>query len=491
MAMNLTPPATERTIMNFHKFLSRRGQMMKSSFMAASLLSISLVLGVNFATIPQGVAADSDAAAAESNDQGRFVRMGLNKSVVVRLPAEAKDVIVGNPEIVDAVVRTKTTAYLFARKTGQTNIFFFDAAGQQILALDLEVAMDVTGARKLLDRSLPGNRITIDTINNNIVLGGIAHNGLEAKTAVDLASEYAKADGGTGQIVNTMSIAGEDQVMLKVKVVEIQRDVLKQFGVDLSALLDVGKFAFKLASVSPFANGLISENSGYKTAYASGGTKVEGLIRAMEGDGLVRTLAEPNLTALTGQSAKFHAGGELPYRLCTNDSTGTNCTVAFKDYGVQVEFTPTVLSEQRINLKIKTDVSELSSISSGGIPAINRRLSETVLELPSGGSMMIAGLIKESTRQNINGTPGLKQLPVLGSLFRSRDFVANETELVVIVTPVLVRPTDQGKLTTPDKGFAPPSDAKAILFGRLNKVYGSGGDAPQGAYQGNVGFIVE
>ncbi len=477
--------------MIFKQFPSRKGHIMKSGLLAASLFSISLALGMNLATLPAAHAADSDAAATQDYDQGRFVRMGLNKTVVVRLPSDARDVIVGNPDIVDAVVRTKNTAYLFARKTGQTNIFFFGPGGEQILALDLEVAMDVTGVRKLINRTLPGNRITVDTVNSNIVLGGTARNGLEAKTALDLAAEYAKGDGGTGQVLNTMTIAGEDQVMLKVKVVEIQRDVLKQFGIDLSALLDVGKFAFKLASVSPFSNGLLSPNSGYKGVYSSGGTQVEGLLRAMEGDGLVRTLAEPNLTAMTGQTAKFHAGGEFPYQVCSNSGTGNVCTLEFKEFGVQVEFTPTVLSEERINLKIKTDVSELSSLSTGSIPATNRRASETVLELPSGGSMMVAGLIKESTRQNINGTPGLKQLPVLGSLFRSRDFVSNETELVVIVTPILVHPTSQGKMVGPDKGFAPPTDTKGILFGRLNKVYGGGGDAPQGAYNGNVGFIVE
>jgi pilus assembly protein CpaC len=478
-------------IMTRQKFLSRKGHSMTSGFMAASLLSISLALGFNMATAPRTFAADSNAAVAADEDQGRFVRMGLNKSVVVRLPAEARDVIVGNPDIVDAVVRTKTTAYLFARKTGQTNIFFFDAAGQQILALDLEVSMDVTGARKLLNRALPGNRITLDTVNNNIVLGGVARNGLEAKTAVDLATEYAKSEGSSGGVLNTMTVAGEDQVMLKVKVVEIQRDVLKQFGVDLSALLDLGKFAFKMASVNPFANAAVSEFSGNKAVYSNGSTQIEGLLRAMESDGMVRTLAEPNLTAMTGQPAKFHAGGEFPYRVCSNDATSINCSLEFKEFGVQVEFTPTVLSEERINLKIKTDVSELGALSSGTIPTINRRTSETILELPSGGSMMVAGLIKETTKQNLSGTPGLKQLPMLGSLFRSRDFLSNETELVVIVTPVLVRPTDQGKLTAPDKGFAPTSDRNAILFGRLNKIYGGGADAPDGAYHGNVGFIVE
>jgi pilus assembly protein CpaC len=280
--------------------------------------------------------------------------------------------------------------------------------------------------------------------------------------------------------------------MLKVKVVEIQRDVLKQFGVDFSALVDTGKFAFKLASVNPFANSLLSSGNGVKSALASGNTQFEGLVRAMESDGLVRTLAEPNLTAMTGQSAKFHAGGEYPYEVCDRSSSSiSSCTVSFKEFGVKVDFTPTVLSEDRIILKIASEVSELSSISSSGVPALNTRKSDTTLELPSGGSMMIAGLIRETTRQNINGTPGLKKLPILGTLFRSRDFVSNETELVVFVTPILVRPTSQSKLTTPDKGFNPTGDKQAIFMGRLNKVYGGNAGEPQGAYHGNVGFIVE
>jgi pilus assembly protein CpaC len=321
-----------------------------------------------------------------------------------------------------------------------------------------------------------------------VVLGGVARSALEAKTAFDLATQFATPL--NSPVVNTMSISGEDQVMLKVKVIEIQRDVLKQFGVDLSALLDAGKFAFQLANVNPFANALLGPDSGAKSVFSSGGTQIEGLVRAMEGDGLVRTLAEPNLTAMTGQEAKFRAGGEYPYQVCSTRDGARECTISFKEFGVDVNFTPTVLSEDRINLKIKTDVSELTSYAGITIPGLNRRSSETTLELPSGGSMMIAGLIRETTRQNINGTPGLKQLPVLGALFRSKDFVSNETELVVIVTPVLVRPTAQGKLTSPDKNYNPATEAQSILFGRLNKVYG-GGEAPQGNYNGNVGFIVE
>ena len=464
---------------------------MKKGLFAASVFGVSIALSALIPLVPPAIAADSDAGLVQNYEGARHVRIGLNKSIVIKLPADAKDVIVGNESIVDAIVRTKNTAYLFARQPGQTNIFFFDANGQKILELDLEVAIDTTAARKLLDRALPGNRITVDSANTNIVLGGIAKNSLEAKTAMDLVTQISATGAGTGTVLNTMTIAGEDQVMLKVKVVEIQRDVLKQFGVDLSALLDAGKFAFGLANINPFANSLISPTGGYKAVASSGGSQVEALVRAMEGDGLVRTLAEPNLTAMSGQQAKFHAGGEFPYQLCRPGSNNIiECTISFKEYGVQLEFTPTVLTEERINLKIKTDVSELATVSTFNIPSINRRSSETVLELPSGGSMMIAGLIRETTRQNNNGTPGLKQLPVLGALFRSRDFVSNETELVVIVTPVLVRPTSQSKLTTPDKGFIPPNDKQAIFFGRLNKVYGSG-EAPQGKYNGNVGFIVE
>jgi pilus assembly protein CpaC len=465
---------------------------MTKGIFAASLLGMSLALTALTPVLSPAFAADSDASSVAEPDRSHFVRMGLNKSIVVQLPAEAKDVVVGNSNIVDAVVRTKNRAYLFARGLGQTNIFFFDANGQQILALDLEVAVDVTAIRKLINRALPGNSIVVDTADGSVILGGVARNALEAKTATDLAQQFLLPGGST--VINTMSIAGEDQVMLKVKVIEIQRDVMKQFGVDLSALLDAGKFAFKLASVNPFTNSLLAPDLGYKGVYSSGQTQIQGLVRAMEGDGLVRTLAEPNLTAMTGQEANFTAGGEYPYQLCDesiqNGALKRDCTISFKNFGVDVKFTPTVLSEDRINLKIKTDVSELTSIAGLVIPAISRRAAETTLELPSGGTMMIAGLIKENTRQNINGTPGLKQLPILGALFRSKDFVSNETELVILVTPVLVRATAQGQLVSPDKNFNPATEAQSILFGRLNKVYG-GGETPQGNYNGNVGFIVE
>jgi pilus assembly protein CpaC len=463
----------------------QRVKTMKRGLLAASLISLSLSLGVVFPTSP-AQAADSDASVEASADHSNLVRIGMGKTVVIRLPAEARDVVVGDPSIVDAVVRTKNTAYLFGRGMGETNIFFFDANNQQILALDLEVSRDLVPLRKLINRTLPGNRITVDVLGKNIVLGGIARNALESVKAMDLANVYSGSDSNKNTVMNNMVVEGEDQVMLKVKVVEVQRRVLKQFGVDLAALMSVGKFAFNLASV-PLGAGALNPRTGLKTGYSGSGINFEGMIRAMEGDGLVRTLAEPNLTAITGKSATFHAGGEIPYSTCAANS---QCTVVYKEYGVNVDFTPTVISEDRIAIKISTNVSELGA-AVDGVPSINNRKTQTELELPSGGSMMIAGLISENTRQNINSTPGLKKLPVLGTLFRSNDFQSEETELVVIVTPVLVRPTAQGQLTSPDKNFNPPTDRQAIFLGRLNKIYGGAGDAPQGEYHGNVGFIVE
>jgi pilus assembly protein CpaC len=488
-------------------------KIMKPGLFAASLLAAALTLTTALPLANQAHAADQDVAMTDNGDQGHFVRIGLNKSAVIRLPADAREVIVGNPMIVDAVIRTKNTAFLFAKSAGQTNIFFFDAQGQQILNLDLEVALDTTAIKKLLNRALPGNRITVDTANSSIILGGIAANPLEAKTAVDLATQFVGASGAAAgaasngttaassaassisPIINTMQIVGEDQVMMKVKVVEIQRDVTKQFGINFTALLDAGKFAFNLSSVAPFAQGLLGgSGNGYKATYVNGSNKFEGLIRAMEEDGLARTMAEPTLTALTGQAAKFHAGGEVKVGgSCTGStvSTSGSCQVQFKEYGVSLAFTPTVLSDQRINIKIDTNVSEIGSQVVDGNTTFNTRSANTMLEMPNGGTMMLAGLISETTRNNINGTPGLKNIPILGSLFRSRDFINNETELVIFVTPYIVRSTSDAQLSSPDKNFRPSSDAQAILFGHLNKVYGGGEAVPAGEYNGNVGFIVQ
>jgi pilus assembly protein CpaC len=410
---------------------------------ATAVLAIGLALPAMLsAPIRPALASDLDYS-QQQQESGNYVRIGLNKSAVIRLPANARDVLVGNPDVVDAIVRTKNTAYLFAKSVGQTNLFFFDENGQQILALDLEVALDMMALQKMIKRAIPGGRITVDTINNNVVLGGTAASAEDARTAEEIASGFLNGSNPGGKVINTIQLSGKDQVMLKVRIVEVQRDVLKQFGVNLQAIFSAGKLAFNLASINPFTagiDGLLSPSSGYKAAYTSGGDSIGGVVRAMERDGVLRTLAEPTLTAISGESAKFLAGGEFPV---PKDISDDNVIYEYKPFGVGLSFTPVVLPGGRISMKISTEVSDITtsgSVSSANVilPPIAVRRAETTVEMSSGGSMMMAGLIKDSMRQQINGTPGLKKLPVLGSLFRSRDFVENQTELVVIVTPFLV-----------------------------------------------------
>ncbi len=434
---------------------------------------------------------------ADAAQNNRFVRIGMNKSIVVRLPAEAHDVLIGNPEIVDAVVRTRKTAYLFARKTGQTNAFFFDDTGRQILALDIEVAYDTKGIRKMMQRILPGNQFTVETVGDNIVLGGIAANPAEAKTAFDLAAKFA---GDANKVMTMVKITGKEQVMLRVRIAELQRDVLKQFGIDTDVAFQIGQnFAARFLNINPFGLGQGPLSPGFNSGIFDNGSgdRVSVLIRAMERDGLLRTLAEPTLTAISGESAKFLAGGEFPVPIGGDNN---EITIEFKPFGVGLGFTPVVLSEGRISLRISTEVSELTSENAIGvaagnnsfsIPGLRVRRAETTVELPSGGSMVIAGLIKEDVKQQLNGLPGVKDLPVLGTLFRSRDFQANQTELVAFVTPFLVNPVNDKQLATPIDRFNTATDRQTILFGRLNKVYGVAGDRPKGTYHGNVGFIVE
>ena len=464
------------------------------SLMAALAISLLLVI--------------ASFAPAHAADESRFLRMGLNKSIAIRLPVAAKDVLVGNPAIVDAVVRTRTTAYLFAKANGQTNIFFFDNAGRQILNLDIEVAVDTKALKQLLDRTLPDNQIKIDTVADSIILRGVAASAGEAQQATDLTARFLGAGGvdGSAKVVSAMTIAAREQVTLRVRIAEVQRDVLKQLGVDYNAAFSSGSFAAGMLTGNPFAlNGALGtavlpglpnlEPAPLTGARLQYGNNIDAFIQAMEQDGLLRTLAEPTLTAISGESAKFLAGGEFPIPV-SQDENGS-ITVEFKEFGVALGYSPVVLSSGRISLKINTEVSETTtqnSVSMGNIsiPALTTRKAETTIELPSGGSMIMAGLIRDQTKQVIAGLPGAKDLPILGQLFRSRDFQKNTSELTVMVTPFIVKPVNERELTNPVEKLSIATDRQTILFGRLNKIYGNQSGTGKGStYHGNVGFIVE
>jgi pilus assembly protein CpaC len=427
---------------------------------------------------------DFSSAGGGQSDGTHFLRVGLYKSAVIRLPGSVKDVIVGDPAVLDVVIRNKNTAYLFGRSAAQTNVFFFDANGNQILAMDIDVTLDTKALQRLIDRTIPGNQIKVDTAGANVVLKGVAQTATEAALAESLAAKMAP---GENTVVNAMTIAQGDQVMLKVKVVEVKRDVLKTFGINLDTAFSANNITGALVTSNPILASAVTAGLGYTGDNFS----IDATIEALESQELIKTLAEPNLTAVTGQRAQFLAGGQYPYISGIScDSNNTNCvnTVTYKDYGVKLGFTPTVLSEGRISLKIATEVSELDDVTTG---ALKTRAAETTIELPSGGAMMLAGLIKEDQSSNITGTPGLMDLPILGTLFRSRNFTSGQTELAVIVVPYIVNPVAEKQLASPDDRLAPPSDGGQIFWGKLNRMYGTAGNHPNGVYHGSVGYIIE
>jgi pilus assembly protein CpaC len=434
----------------------------------------------------------------------QFIPLGLSKSIVVDLPGDIKDVLVADPLIANAVVRTARRAYIIGVKVGQTNIYFFDAEGRQLMAFDIAVTRDLNGLRAGLKRALPDSDIAIEGLADGVMLTGSVASPAESQQAHDLAVRLA----GEGKVVNGLTVRARDQVMLKVTVAEVQRDVIKQLGIDLSGTLSNGSKVLNFTNNNPFpVVGQALVNSNAITGTWRG---VSSTVRAMERAGVIRTLAEPNLTAISGESANFLAGGEFPIPAgFTCDPTTRNCQtqIQFKKFGVGLNFTPVVLSEGRISLKVLSEVSELSndnaltltqSISSSEtttvtIPSIKTRRAETTVEIPSGGSLAMAGMIHEQTKQQLNGIPGLMNLPVLGALFKSRDFVNRQSELMVLVTPYIVRAVAQKDLSKPDDGYADASDPATSLLGRFNRLYGTPGqDNPrEKSYRGNVGFILD
>jgi pilus assembly protein CpaC len=470
------------------------------SFSAVAALTLNPALTPVLASDYRAVAP----VAADGKMNARFLSLGIGKSVVIDLPRDVKDVLVADPKIANAVVRSAQRAYIIGVAVGQTNIVFFDSAGQQIAAYDIAVKRDLNGLRAALKQTLPNADIQIEGLGDGVMLSGSAASPIEAQQAGDLA---ARLVGGAEKVVNSIAVRGRDQVMLKVTIAEVARNIVKQMGIDLSANLTYGTSVVRFNNANPFTanNAPLVGTNALTTSFGST-PSVQATLRAMESAGVVRTLAEPNLTAISGESATFISGGEFPIPTgvsCQTTTAGAigQCvqTVSFKKFGISLNFTPVVLSEGRISLRVMTEVSEVSTENAllggaGGttIPSIKTRRAETTLEIPSGGAMAMAGLIQDQTKQAINGLPGLSQVPVLGSLFRSRDFVNNQTELMVLVTPYVVRAVAQKDLSRPDDGFASSSDPQADLLGSINRIYGVPGRVePVRNYRGTYGFITD
>lgn len=443
----------------------------------------------------------------------REVKVGLNKSMVVELPKDVRDVIASDPKILDIVLNTSRRAYLIGTSIGQANAFFFDKNGKRILTLEIIVDRDPAPLERLLNRLIKNAKVKVEFINDTVVLTGKVPHASDAAKASDIAARFVVTDDPQGnqkykeKVINLLSTGSKEQVLLKVTVVEMERNIIKQLGVTYDGNFSIGTSVIGFGSNPgfPFNTGLpniINPLSGLTNIGANGlGSLINSSkgsvavnLKALEQNGLVRTLAEPTLTAISGETANFLAGGEFPIPISQDEGT---ISVEFKPFGIGLSFTPVVLSEGRISMKVSTEVSELTNegaVSLGliTVPGLKVRRANSTIELPSGGSLVMAGLISDETKQAMSGQPGLKNLPILGALFRSRDFIKSETELVVIVSPYIVDPVARHKLARPDKGFAVASDAQSYLLGRLNRIYGrKPEEMPNGQYQGDFGFIVE
>lgn len=497
-------------------------------FLSAAAIGL-LLIGNAASGLVEAKAASASVSASVATQR---VKLGLNKSVVIDLPNDAYDILVANPAVADAVTRTARRIYLFGKAVGETNIFVFGPNGEQIVSLDLAVERDVAGLEDYLKRFIPSSQIKVELLNDNVVLTGTVDTPLDAKRAVDLATIFVSGgEATTGQysqtaaggsvnggvdinnpdqqrrvskIVNLLQIIGDDQVTLKVTVAEVSRSVMKQLGVNMVG--NGGSNGISYGAISDNFMGLGKQLS--NSGATIGSSSLTAYINAMEQSGVMKTLAEPTLTAVSGEKATFKVGGEynmvsgVTANVSTDNQTGLkNYTMDKIEYGIGLEFQPVVLSPGRISLKVRTAVSEPTtegsvSLSSGvtspgtNILSLRKRLADTTVELPSGGSMMIAGLVRDDVRQAVAGLPGLSKIPVLGTLFRSKDFVRNESELVIIITPYLTRPVARNDLAKPDDNFNPASDGAGMFLGRVNRVYGTmQTDKPAGRYHGVVGFI--
>ncbi|MBD8906902.1 type II and III secretion system protein family protein [Methylorubrum zatmanii] len=447
--------------------------------------------------------------------QSRRVELSKGRSLIVDLPRDAKEVFVANPAVANAVVRSSRKLFLIGIENGATSIFVMDAEGRQIAALDVTIARDINVLRQSLQQSLPGRHIDVKAVGDSLVLSGGVSSASEAQQAIDIANAFVGIAGGAGgaargAVINNLTIRNKDQVMIRVTVVEVARSVIKQFGISttgnwsaLNPLDSTGNFLTNNTGF-PLTGAFTPSGNALTASVRSGGFSLQATLRAFEQAGVSRILAEPTLTAISGEAAKFTAGGEIPVPAnCSVGAVGSACTISlvYKPYGVSLSFTPVVLAENRISIRVATDVTELDTQNSFSynlngrvvpVPATRRRNSETTVELASGATMMTAGLIQQQNKGTINGLPGLMNLPILGALFRSRDYQRDETELMIMVTPYIAQPMEARQVQRPDDGFVDAPDGQAVLLGRLNKLYGTVGGGTLGpAYRGRVGFIAD
>ncbi|HLX98571.1 MAG TPA: type II and III secretion system protein family protein [Roseiarcus sp.] len=487
---------------------------------AAVLLAIAPAMSGHAAE-----ASDPPRVSGGSDPRAQPLQLGVGQSVIRDLPEDAGEIYVGDPAVANAIVRTARRIYISGVANGQTSIFALARDGRRIAAFQVSVGRAVSELSSLLNTAIPGNDIHVRTVENTIILTGSVASAEEAQKALDIANGFvndsaasppgsgtsinisngssgnapgAAAAGGKssspqGRVINALTIRGADQVSLHVTVAEIRREIVKQLGVSFNGTGPNGSLTLD----NPFAiNGAVATSEATLNWFKGSG-ELSATLRAFERQGVAHTLAEPTVTAVSGESAKFMAGGTIP--ILNNVQCNPTCQYGFiqQPYGVTLNFTPVVLSQGRIQLRIATEVTDVDystqlTYSGITIPGFRTRNNTTTVELPSGGSIASAGLISTQTQQAINGFPALMNLPILGALFRSRDYQRNETELLIVVTPYIAHAVDPKEVVRPDQNFQDASDPQSWFLGRVNRIYSTAQSLqPMPGYAGKIGFITQ
>ncbi|GIU26037.1 type II and III secretion system protein family protein [Shewanella schlegeliana] len=408
-------------------------------------------------------------------------RIPIFKSRVLMLNGPVHRVSVGNPSIADIKLLPNDELYILGKQLGSTNVMIWDKNEQLARVMDIEVTHDLNGLKTRLYQFLPTEKLGVQTSQGQLLLSGQASNLQKMNTAVELAQGYAEAAAGgraPSKVLNMMTIGGDHQVMLEVVVAEVQRNVARQFdskffifnqGSNLSGGVVGGGGGFDPGSIGGIdAKGIFAQ-------YINGDLMMNFALDVAKQNGLAKVLAEPNVTAMSGQSAQFLSGGEFPIPVPGENG---NTTIEYRDYGVGVKFVPTVLDSGQINLNLNVVVSEISTANSFAIsgntsttlvvPSLVKRSTATTVELADGQTIAISGLISDTLRENIDKLPGLGDVPVLGQLFTSKSFQSGQSELVILVTPRLVRAFNRKDISLPTDGFVLPSDVEFYLLGKLS-----------------------
>lgn len=445
--------------------------------MIKCLCSLAVVIVAASIFVPTTASAQQSLGARVLEPTSNALTIEVNEGTLIRLDAPASEVFIANPDIADVQVKSNRVIYIFGKAQGETTFYALDKDDKTLFSSTISVTRNVSALRNAYKRMLPGVPIEVTTLGQLIVLQGNVGSPAEAAMAEQLAQTVLATD----RIMNAVNVLQPTQVNLRVRIAEISRSVLKQLGFNWQGFVRGSNFGFGIATgrevsqiiADPVTDLPIEVFNRATEGHAlfgelfTGGLDLNYAIDALDQEGFIKVLAEPNLTALTGQAANFLAGGEFPIPVPSRDGLG----IEYREFGVKLDFTPTVMDSGRINMHVRPEVSDLSSagairLEGISIPSISTRRAETVVELGSGQSFAIAGLIENSVVQDGDKYPGLSSIPILGALFKSERFRREETELLIVVTPYLVQPVSDRQIVLPTDKYVTPSDMERFMKGK-------------------------